>query len=710
MRKQQSAGTGKRGAAVRTALLILCLAVLPGTAASAAAQEAEENSAPILIDGEEARMTSYVIKENTYTRLRDIGDALGFDVEWDAENRVITVSTERLRSAENRLSAENRTIRALCIALGAALCAVFAGILIRRRRTAEPLKRLIALAGAEETQDAEAALREEAGSVAGLPGEAANALLQRSGALAERYRSELSSANAKALVLAQRSVTEEICRSTIPQPLEKSPESAALSVAGDMSMGEGADCTFYDYFFPEKGRLCFVIGQVSGSDVGDALYMVVAQTTIRSRLRMGRSLTETMSDANTQLYDLGRRQGVSALVGIINTDDGSVAYVNAGGTVPLILRSGARYEWYEGPVFAPLGRNERVSYRQETLRLRQGDRFFLYTEGLADARSAEGTPFKEKELRIALNRSRGKTDSPAELVRFVRDEALAYCETDADLPGYSALALEYRRGTGDLAFCELPASPLSAPSVTAFLRHSCLDNALPAKSVARLLVIADELFALCCRKCVKGGERDEIRVECAVAPDGELLTVRMSAALAGNNPLTDAQGDADRTVSEFIHKSAEFIRFQAGAERDTLTVVYPLAEKTPGQAAREPEKAKAEAPPPKAAPPAAKAEGERVSAPERSGSGKSLVMALRGRLDANSAPSLERELSASLDGVEELVLDLSELAYVSSAGLRVFLKAHQAMARQGRMALRNVNEDVRDILDITGFSELLNLE
>lgn len=88
----------------------------------------------------------------------------------------------------------------------------------------------------------------------------------------------------------------------------------------------------------------------------------------------------------------------------------------------------------------------------------------------------------------------------------------------------------------------------------------------------------------------------------------------------------------------------------------------------------------------------------------------SLTIALEGRLDTNTAPSLEAELKQSIDGVTELVFDLAELAYISSAGLRVLLSAQKVMNKQGTMLIRNANEDIKEVFDVTGFIDILNVE
>lgn len=85
-----------------------------------------------------------------------------------------------------------------------------------------------------------------------------------------------------------------------------------------------------------------------------------------------------------------------------------------------------------------------------------------------------------------------------------------------------------------------------------------------------------------------------------------------------------------------------------------------------------------------------------------------LNVALSGRLDTTTAPQLEEELV--LDGVTELNLDFAELDYISSAGLRVLLAAQKVMNKQGAMKILNVNSDIMEVFEITGFSDILTIE
>ena len=87
-----------------------------------------------------------------------------------------------------------------------------------------------------------------------------------------------------------------------------------------------------------------------------------------------------------------------------------------------------------------------------------------------------------------------------------------------------------------------------------------------------------------------------------------------------------------------------------------------------------------------------------------------LTIAVAGRLDTVTAPDLEKALTENLDGATSLVFDLAGLEYTSSAGLRVFLKAQKLMRAQGEMKLIHVCDEIMEILDMTGFSDIMTVE
>ncbi|MBR3050727.1 MAG: STAS domain-containing protein [Selenomonadaceae bacterium] len=90
--------------------------------------------------------------------------------------------------------------------------------------------------------------------------------------------------------------------------------------------------------------------------------------------------------------------------------------------------------------------------------------------------------------------------------------------------------------------------------------------------------------------------------------------------------------------------------------------------------------------------------------------GSALTVYVSGRLDAVTAFELDKNLSASLASVTDLTVDLADLEYISSAGLRTLLKMQKRMDRQGAMRIRNIRDNVREVLDMTGFANFLTID
>lgn len=89
--------------------------------------------------------------------------------------------------------------------------------------------------------------------------------------------------------------------------------------------------------------------------------------------------------------------------------------------------------------------------------------------------------------------------------------------------------------------------------------------------------------------------------------------------------------------------------------------------------------------------------------------GTRLEILLEGRLDTTTAPMLEEELTQALDGITELTFNFEKLEYISSAGLRILLATQKKMSKQGSMVVKNVNEVIAEVFEVTGFSDILTV-
>ena len=89
--------------------------------------------------------------------------------------------------------------------------------------------------------------------------------------------------------------------------------------------------------------------------------------------------------------------------------------------------------------------------------------------------------------------------------------------------------------------------------------------------------------------------------------------------------------------------------------------------------------------------------------------GKELTIEIEGRVDTMTSPELDQMINDSAKNAESLVLDFANVEYISSAGLRVLLKAHKAMSKKSGMTIKNAGKDLQEIFEITGFTDILNI-
>ena len=418
-------------------------------------------------------------------------------------------------------------------------------------------------------------LREQAGAIRGLPRETARKLLERMEQMEEKLVQLREKDAASADERGGQSELEALRRNVLPRlPALSLPAKAPLELAGTVTPGN-APGILYDCFFSEPDTLCVLLGQATGEGPTAAVRAALAQTALRSFLMSGLKPEEVMNAANRWLTAQENRFSVDALVGLLSLSEGSFLFSAAGNQRVLLRREHGHYERLDVHAGPALGTMETALWEAETLVLRRGDRLFLHTEGLENGRDREGASFSEQGLRAALNLSRDKTKTAEEALRFVANEAAAHCEQESESPPYAALLLEYSGVSPEASFCDLPAQPESAGELLEFLKRQFGPLGIPRRSYAGLMVLADELFVLCCRCSRKDSE---IRTACAIGQESGLVELRMSAALDGADPLAENGNLAADTAAAFIRSQAREVRLERGELRDTVVLLWQLQE------------------------------------------------------------------------------------------------------------------------------------
>ena len=371
-------------------------------------------------------------------------------------------------------------------------------------------------------------------------------------------------------VEAELKLTTAVNAAMEPKALPRTSARLAFDVRGLTDQSGELNRDFYDYFLLEDGKLGVVLGEVPGEGVSAALFMVVAKTVIKSQLRVGMPLLDAVAEANRQLYEVGQGMVVNAMIGILE-ENGVFSYINAGQQLPLLMRAQDRYEWQNVPVFAPLGQNENVAYQVQKLSLYQGDRLFFHTAGLGKIKGREEETFADRRLQASLNASRSKHLNLEALLTLIHDDGKAFAERSRSVGGFALLALDYLRSRKDLAHCVVDRDRNGAMELANFLKRQLQENGLGPKEVAQVAVLADEVFALCCRQRVDS----LITVECVVDQKNRLVTLNWKSVF-GKDPLLFREGAGTELAVNYIRSASKTISFLPGELQDVLTIVKQL--------------------------------------------------------------------------------------------------------------------------------------
>ena len=139
---------------------------------------------------------------------------------------------------------------------------------------------------------------------------------------------------------------------------------------------------------------------------------------------------------------------------------------------------------------------------------------------------------------------------------------------------FAAIALEYKKGNRDFVYTLVHGSPEYASSVTEFMRKTLEEGGIAPKDRARQILLADELFALCCRVCE---EETDVKVECAIMQEDRQIHIRMFAPMGGRDPLKTAEDDAGGNAANYIRNHTKRAAFESGIDRDMIELVAELS-------------------------------------------------------------------------------------------------------------------------------------
>ena len=242
-------------------------------------------------------------------------------------------------------------------------------------------------------------------------------------------------------------VATVIQRSLLPPITETYPGRTELNIAASMDPAKEVGGDFYDVFFVGKERLAFVVADVSGKGIPAALFMATSKTTIQNCVRDYPALAEAITVANDSLCRNNTAQMfVTAWIGVLDLLTGTLNFICAGHNPPVLLSDG-KPEFIKRRSGFVLAGMEGIPYREQTLKLKKGDRLFLYTDGVTEAENEAHELFGEERLAACLETASDKT--PDEILSDVKAAIDAHVDGADQFDDITMLCIRYLGSESD---------------------------------------------------------------------------------------------------------------------------------------------------------------------------------------------------------------------------------------------------------------------
>ncbi|MBR2835767.1 MAG: SpoIIE family protein phosphatase [Coriobacteriales bacterium] len=259
----------------------------------------------------------------------------------------------------------------------------------------------------------------------------------------QRYIANLKEVTAKEERIAgELDVARHIQASMLPRDFEGFSAKSEFDLYASMTPAKEVGGDFYDFFYTDENHVCLVMADVSGKGVSAALFMAIAKTLIKNRAQMGGGPAEILSYANEKLCEGNEAElFVTVWLAIIDLTCGKGLAANAGHEHPVIRHVDGEYElvkYRHSPAVATM---EGIRFREHEFELQPGDRFFVYTDGVAEATNATNELFGTERMLQALNFNVSAT--PKELLEHVKAQIDAFVGESDQFDDITMLSFYY---------------------------------------------------------------------------------------------------------------------------------------------------------------------------------------------------------------------------------------------------------------------------
>jgi sigma-B regulation protein RsbU (phosphoserine phosphatase) len=260
--------------------------------------------------------------------------------------------------------------------------------------------------------------------------------------LQEYIRNLTETTAAKERIQSELKVATDIQASLLPRLFPAFPDRPEFEVFATMDPAKEVGGDFYDFFFIDENRLCFLIADVADKGVPAALYMMVAKTLLKSEAQRIGAPDEILRNVNNILAaDNENCMFVTVFCAILDTRTGEVSFANAGHNPPLVNKPDG-FAYMTPKVGFVLGPIPDSAYERESIVLLPGDTLFLYTDGVTEAQNSDSELYGEHRLLDAVKLS--GAESLTEMIHFIRAEVTRHADGAPQSDDVTMLAIKFK--------------------------------------------------------------------------------------------------------------------------------------------------------------------------------------------------------------------------------------------------------------------------
>ena len=253
--------------------------------------------------------------------------------------------------------------------------------------------------------------------------------LERTTAAKERIESELR-------------VATEIQTSMLPRTFPPFPDRKEFDIFATMTPAREVGGDFYDFFFTEENKLCFLIGDVCGKGIPAALFMAISKTLLKTEALRGLSPEQILTRVNDILYpDNDLSMFFTGFCVILNAENGEMLFANGGHNPPLICTADGGFQFIPMPKSLVVGVMPDVKFESQKLILKPNDVIFMYTDGVTEAVNPEEQLFSSDRLKHCLSNLKGR--DPTYIINAVRAEIETFTRGMPQYDDITMLALRF---------------------------------------------------------------------------------------------------------------------------------------------------------------------------------------------------------------------------------------------------------------------------